>query len=225
MPRDHGEGQGRRALVRYRTGVHPLRGRRHHSLWLAQAWHAPEASGTVLLLRRGRECLWTSHRREPLPRVHLRGHPDRGNQRRGHARTVGVPGRTLHRNRLRGPPLDVPLHPRPSLRAVRCRRLVRPQAHPRRLEWSRLPHELLHQGDEGGRRIRQDHRGPRAPRRPRQAGGTYRRLRPQRRGRQRPPPHRPPRDRLHREVHLRSRKQGLLRQDPSDDGEGEEGLL
>ena len=77
MPRLRGY---RRPTLEYNTlvtGVHPLRGRLRRPIWLAQGRHAPEVSGPLLLLHWGRERLRTSYRREPLPRVHLRGHHDR----------------------------------------------------------------------------------------------------------------------------------------------------
>lgn len=59
-------------------------------------------------------------------------------------------GGALRGDQVRRRAVDFPLPTAARVRAVWRYRVARPQAHPRRLERCRVPHELLHQGDARG---------------------------------------------------------------------------
>jgi hypothetical protein len=67
---DHDQGQGLRALVRYRAGVHPP-GPGRSSLWVAQE-RVPRTSGPLLLRRGCRQGLWQGRCGSPLQGLPLR---------------------------------------------------------------------------------------------------------------------------------------------------------
>jgi hypothetical protein len=67
-------------------------------------------AGTVLLRRRSGQIVRAGHRRRALQGLPLRRHRHQRDQRGGHARAVGVPGRPRRRHLRRRPDLGGSLH-------------------------------------------------------------------------------------------------------------------
>mmetsp|Transcript_27282 Transcript_27282/g.69391 ORF Transcript_27282/g.69391 Transcript_27282/m.69391 type:complete len:221 (-) Transcript_27282:282-944(-) len=141
----------------------------------------------------------------------LRWPGDRGHQRRGDARPVGVPDRAMRRRRGRRPDDGVAVYPEARVRGLWRARDARPKAHRRRLERRGHAHQLLHREDaQAGRhgRDRASHPPPRS-----QARRAHRGVR---RG-QRTPPDGQVRDGRHQHILLRCRQPRLLHPHPTLD--------
>mmetsp|Transcript_2753 Transcript_2753/g.8581 ORF Transcript_2753/g.8581 Transcript_2753/m.8581 type:complete len:289 (-) Transcript_2753:217-1083(-) len=168
------------------------------------AGRLPGRAGPVLLRRWRRPLLWPLHLRGALQGLPLRRHRHLGHQRRGDAWPVGVPGWAVRWHR-RGRRADgLALHLAARVRGFRRLLHLRPEAHRRRLERRRLPHQLLHREDAQGWRPRRHRHGhPPAGRAPL---GPHRRVR---RG-QRAPADRQARDGRHEHLLVRRRQPRLL---------------
>ena len=91
----------------------------------------PRPAGPVLLRRRRRPRHRPRDHRGAHPGVHRRRPDDRGHQRRGHARPVGVPDRRRRRADRQRPPVRGPLAAAPHRRGLRRRRSPSPPSRPR----------------------------------------------------------------------------------------------
>ena len=155
-----------RPLVRHRAGVHLLR--RHQAARLARQ-RLPRPAGRLLLRRRRRRGLRPPGRRG-APGELPEGRPqDLRHQRRGHARSVGVPGRP---GRARSTsPTSCGSRAGCSTAPPRTLGIARASSTPSRSRatgTARLPHQLLDQGD--ARELRRRASPP--PRRWARAGTT-----------------------------------------------------